>query len=121
MDYTLEFLKIFFIALWYSVPIIVFLVTLIIILGHVIGIREGWSRSDSVYYAFITATTVGYGDFHPRKRLSKTLAIVISFVGVVLTGIIVALALHAAAHAFKGTPHYDQLINKLEKIENTYE
>jgi Ion channel len=121
MDYTLEFLKIFFIALWYSVPIIVFLVTLIIILGHVIGIREGWSRSDSVYYAFITATTVGYGDFHPRKRLSKTLAIVISFVGVVLTGIIVALALHAAAHAFKSTPHYDQLINKLEKIENTYE
>ena len=121
MDYTLEFLRMFFISLWYSAPIIGLLVVLIVILGHLVGIREGWSRADSVYYAFITATTVGYGDFHPEKRLSKTLAIVISFVGVVLTGIIVALALHAAGHAIKSTPYYNQLINKVEQIEKAYQ
>lgn len=97
------------------------LVLVIIVLGHLIGTREGWSRADSVYYAFITATTVGYGDFHPKKQPSKMLAIAISFVGLVLTGIIVALALHAAGHAFKGSPAYKQLVDEVEQIEKAYE
>jgi len=96
------------------------LLVVIVILGHLIGIREGWSTADSIYYAFITATTVGYGDFHPKKRASKTLAIVISFVGLVLTGIVVALALHAAEHAFKASPQYKQLVDTVEQIDKTY-
>ena len=121
MDFTLEFLQMFFITLWYSSPVIGLLVVLIVVLGHLIGIREGWSWADSVYYAFITATTVGYGDFHPKKQLSKSLAIVISFIGLVLTGIVVALALQAAGHAFKGSPAYKQLVDEVEHIEKEYE
>ena len=121
MQFTLEFLQMFFIALWYVVPVIVLLVVVIVILGRIIGIREGWSRSDSVYYAFITATTVGYGDFHPKKRMSKILAIVVSLVGLVLTGVIVALALHAAGHAFKHSGDYKQLSEKVEQIDKEYE
>jgi hypothetical protein len=64
---------------------------------------------------------VGYGDFHPKKRLSKHLAVVVSFVGLVLTGIIVALALHAAGHAFKASSGYQQLTDKVEQIEKAYE
>lgn len=121
MDFTVEFLQMFFITLWYVAPITGLLLVAIAILGHLIGIREGWSWADSVYYAFITVTTVGYGDFHPKKRLSKALAIIISFVGLILTGIFVALALHAAGHAFKGTPAYKQLVDKVELIEKAYE
>ena len=121
MDFTLEFIQMFFVALWFGAPLIGLLVVLIVVLGHVIGIREGWSRADSVYYAFITATTVGYGDFHPKKRLSKMLAVTISFVGLVLTGIIVALALHAVGHAFKTSPDYKLLSEKMEQIEKSYE
>ncbi|GMR06846.1 MAG: hypothetical protein BMS9Abin25_1478 [Gammaproteobacteria bacterium] len=121
MDFTIEFIQMFFIALWYATPLIGLLVLVIIALGHIIGFRERWSRTDSIYYAFITATTVGYGDFHPKKRLSKYLAIAISFVGIILTGIIVALALHAASLAFKSNPDYKQLIEKIEQIEKVYE
>ena len=121
MDFTLEFLQMFFVTLWYAAPLTGLLLVVIVVLGHLIGTREGWSWADSVYYAFITATTVGYGDFHPKKQLSKTLAIVISFVGLVLTGIIVALALHAAGHAFKGSPAYKQLVDEVGQIEKAYE
>ena len=120
MDFTLEFLRMFFITLWYLAPLTGLLIVVILILGHLVGIREGWSRADSVYYAFITATTVGYGDFHPKKRLSKVLAIVISFVGLILTGIIVACALHAAGHSFQTSPGYKQLIDKVEQIDKVY-
>jgi voltage-gated potassium channel len=108
-------------AMCYVAPLIGLLVLVIVILGRLIGFREGWSRADSAYYAFITATTVGYGDFHPKKGLSKMLAIAISFVGIILTGIIVALALHAASYAFKNSPAYQQMIDKLEQVHKAYE
>jgi voltage-gated potassium channel len=68
-----------------------------------------------MYYAFITATTVGYGDFHPRKRLSKILAIIIAFVGIVFTGIVVAIALHAGQHAFNETHDVAEITRQLAK------
>ena len=121
MEITLEFLRMFFLALWYVFPIIGLLIGLIIVLGRIVGRREGWSMSDSIYYAFVTATTVGYGDFYPKKALSKHLAVVISLVGLLLTGIIVALALHAAGYAFKASPAYNQLLDKVHQIEKTSE
>ena len=120
MDFTVEFIQMFFVALWYMAPLIGLLVAVIIILGRITGIREGWSRSESLYYAFITATTVGYGDFHPRKGVSRVLAVAISFVGIVLTGIIVAIALQAALHAFRNTPDFKQMSDVVEQIDEAY-
>jgi voltage-gated potassium channel len=120
MNFTVEFLQMFFVALWFVAPLIGLLVAVIVILGRLTGIREGWSRSDSLYYAFITATTVGYGDFHPRKGLSKMMAVAISFVGIVLTGIIVAIALQAAVHAFRSAPDYKHMSDVVEQIDNAY-
>ncbi len=101
IQYTFEFARVFFAELVYAGPILLTLILLISLIGFVIGRIEGWSRSDSLYHAFINATTVGYGDFRPTKRLSKMLAVTIALVGLVFTGIIVAIGLHAADHAFK--------------------
>jgi voltage-gated potassium channel len=103
MEFTFDFIRIFFIDLFYVGPILITLVLVIVILGHFIGKLEGWSKPDALYHAFITATTVGYGDFYPRKKRSKFLAVMIAFVGIVFTGIVVAVALHATTHAFKET------------------
>lgn len=101
MDFTFEFIKMFSVGIFYASPIIGFLLILISILGILAGRYENWKITDSLYYAFITATTVGYGDFHPEHNAAKLIAIFIALVGLLLTGIVVAIGLEAATAAFK--------------------
>ena len=113
MEFTFDFIRIFGIALFYAAPLLVSMLLIIVVLGQFLGRREGWSRLDALYHAFIVATTVGYGDFHPRTRVSKILAIIIALVGIVFTGIVVAIALHAATHAFQATHDATEITGKL--------
>ena len=39
------------------------LAAIVTALGQVVGKKEGWSRFDGLYWSFIAATTVGYGDY----------------------------------------------------------
>jgi len=103
----------FFMGLLYAAPLLATLAFIIVILGHVLGRLEGWSGADAMYHAFITATTVGYGDFCPRQKRSKVLAVAIAFVGIVFTGIIVAIALHSASHAFEKTHDVAKIVEKV--------
>ena len=96
----LGFLRTFSIGLLHASPILVFLTLLIVLMGQIVGKEEGWSKADALYFSFITATTVGYGDLRPTKPLSKVLAVTIGFVGVIFTGIVTAIGLHAAQSAF---------------------
>jgi hypothetical protein len=61
--------------------------------------------ADSLYYGFITATTVGYGDFHPTRTRSKYKAIFVALVGVLFTGIIFAAGIAAIEAAFVEVNH----------------
>jgi voltage-gated potassium channel len=100
MEFTLYFLHLFSLDLLYAGPFLLFLMAMIGLIGYLIGRIEGWSSSDALYHAFINATTVGYGDFRPTKRLSKLLAVALAFVGLLFTGVVVAIALHAADYAY---------------------
>lgn len=73
------------------------------LLGRAVGKKGGWSRFDSFYCSFVTATTVGYGDIGPVKPGSRILSILIAVSGQVLTGIIVAIAVNAGTVALKAT------------------
>lgn len=115
MKFTFDFIQMFLTGLFYIAPLLVSILLVIVVLGHFLGRLEGWSRLDSMYFAFITATTVGYGDFHPRKRLSKILAIVIALVGIIFTGIVVAIALQAGQHAYKETHDVAEITRQLGK------
>jgi len=101
MRFTIEFIEFFVLGLYYVAPVLLILVAAIVLLGQWVGRSEGWSRLDSLYYAFITASTVGYGDFHPKSPLGKGVAIAIALSGLLLTGIVVAVAVKAAAVAFE--------------------
>ena len=101
MEITADFLRLFLRGLYFTSPLLLILLLVIVLIGQIVGRHEAWSKFDALYWAFITAITVGYGDFHPRKRLSKGLAILTALVGIVFTGIVVAVALHAAQTSFK--------------------
>jgi len=64
-------------------------------LGLVIGFIEGWPVGDSLYFTFVTGLTVGYGDLVPRQAFARALAILIAFLGIFLTGLTAAIAVHA--------------------------
>ena len=82
-------------------PILLSLAILIVVLGQFVGRHERWSRFDSFYWSFVTATTVGYGDIRPTKRGSRIVAIVIATLGLVWTGILIAIAVRAVTIAMQ--------------------
>jgi voltage-gated potassium channel len=96
---TTTFLKEFVFDIWVTSPLLLSLGLIITALGQIVGKKEGWSRFDSFYWSFITATTVGYGDIRPQKTPSKILSVVIALCGFLLTGIFVAVAVHSATTA----------------------
>lgn len=96
---TIRFLKDFCLSLWLMFPLLFSLSTAIILLGFIVGRKEGWSYLDTIYWSFITVTTVGYGDLRPVDRKSKIVAIAIAFLGLILTGIIIAVAVQATTLA----------------------
>ena len=64
-------------------------------LGLLIGLVEGWSIGEAMYFTFVTGLTIGYGDIVPRQALARALAIGIGVCGLFLTGVIAAIAVHA--------------------------
>lgn len=99
--YTLDFLFNLGRIITHGLPLLLGLGLIIAGLAITVGRQEGWSLGDSLYFGFITATTVGYGDFRPTHARGKFLAVVIALVGLVMTGIIVALAVQAASITFQ--------------------
>jgi hypothetical protein len=76
-------------------PILSVLLAAIVALGIVIGLREGWSLADSVYFAFVSGLTIGYGDLAPKTLLTRALAVLIGICGVLLTALFAAVAVKA--------------------------
>ena len=61
----------------------------------IVGVIEGWSLQESVYFAFVSGLTIGYGDFAPTRLVTRALAVVIGVCGVLVTALIAAIAVKA--------------------------
>lgn len=96
---TITFFKELALGVWIILPVLITLALVITILGQIAGRKEGWTRFDGFYWSFITATTVGYGDLRPTKVGSRIVAIVLGLLGLALTGILIAIAVHAGTVA----------------------
>ena len=76
-------------------PILSALFIFMMICGVAIGLVEGWSLGESLYFSFVTGLTIGYGDLVPKHALSRFLAVVIGATGIVTTGLVAAVAVSA--------------------------
>jgi voltage-gated potassium channel len=112
MGLFLDFIQRFILALVYVSPLLISFILIIAVLALIIGKREGWTRLDALYFAFITATTVGFGDLSPKTRLSRFLSIIVAMLGLIFTGIVIAIAIHAADYAFRHSPGFTEAIRK---------
>lgn len=115
MDFTLLFLRLFYYGLQVTAPILLFLALLVVVLGQIAGRQESWRPAEALYWSFVTATTVGYGDYRPSHGLSRTLAVLIAFCGVIFTGIIVAVAVAAATRALETHIDFRQIDEIVEQ------
>jgi voltage-gated potassium channel len=115
MDFSIAFALYFANDLFLIGPLVVLLLIVILGLGMIVGRVESWSRFDAVYWALITATTVGYGDIRPVRKISKSLSIAIAFCGLILGGITVAIALDAATKAFAEFGDESAVLHKTDK------
>lgn len=71
------------------------LIGLVFCAGLAIAKLDGIAVEDGVYFAFITALTVGFGDFVPKSRGSRILAVLLALVGIIIAGVIVSVTVHA--------------------------
>ena len=83
-------------------------IVLILLLAGFMGRKEGWGWWTSVYYCFITTTTVGLGDISPSTQAMRLFAVFfiplsVAILGEILSvfgGWLVTNASHEAEHDF---------------------
>lgn len=113
MEFTLTFLKLFAWSIYLVGPLLIFLSAIVIVLRQIVTRIEKWNKFDGLYWSLITATTVGYGDIRPLKKCSKALSVLIAIIGMMFTGLIIAITLQASKTSIE--QHVDPAV--IEKIK----
>jgi len=81
------------VALLYELGLAVVALFLLIFIGGILISRfDKLPLEDAIYCAFSTAFKAGFGNLTPKSRGGKIIAICIAFLGIVLVGIFVAIA-----------------------------
>jgi len=97
LDFTRYFLK----YLWNINHVLIGLLIFVFLCAYLISRAEGMSFGDSLYFTFVTAFTIGFGDIIPHTTIGKITSIIVGLSGIIFTGIIVAVSVRALATALK--------------------
>jgi len=75
----------------------------VLVFAGALGIShfENLPLSDALYFTMITGLTVGYGDITPQSMGGRIIAVLVALVGVIFSGLIVAVALRAVGQSLK--------------------
>jgi hypothetical protein len=82
-------------TIWHIRSVNFALFALIVINGWAISYVEKLPFGDAMYFAFITGLTIGYGDIVVKTPVGRILAVLIGFIGVLFSGLIIAVAVRA--------------------------
>jgi hypothetical protein len=76
-------------------PILSAIILLVVLLGGIVGMLEEWSLTESIYFAFVSGLTIGYGDLSPATGMGRVLSVAIGLCGVLFTALLAAVAVKA--------------------------
>ena len=90
----------FFRIIWHFRSINLTLFALIVINSWAISYVEKLPFGDALYFAFITGLTIGYGDIVVKTPVGRILAVLIGFIGVLFSGLVIAVAVRALRESY---------------------
>jgi ion channel len=76
-------------------PVLSIILAFIAVIGVVVGLVEGWGVWRGLYFAFVTALTIGYGDLVPTRPLTQLLSVLAGFAGITMTALLAGVAVRA--------------------------
>ena len=99
-----SFIRYFAQYVWFIRHVLNTILVLVIAGALVISWAEAMQFGNAIYFAFITAFTIGYGDITPVSTVARVVSIFIGLVGIIFSGLVVAIstkALSSAVDEFK--------------------
>ena len=109
MRFSIDFIKALYVLIRALFPIWGGIALIITLSGIWLADLEELPVTEGLYFAWVTGTTVGYGDIVPTNGLSQFLAVCVALLGIVMSGIIVAVALEAAKLSIEQNGSLDAL------------
>lgn len=100
------------------------LISIIFVLLGAFGIyfAEGLTIKDSLWWSFVTATTVGYGDILPNTGIGRIIACILMICGIGLIGSLTSTITSFFLHESRKATYKDEMIeiikSKLDDVEN---
>ncbi len=91
----------FFHAIWHVRAVILVLIALIMAGAAAVTLVEKMPFADTLYFAFVTGLTIGYGDIVMQTPVGRLVAILIGLIGILFTGLMVAVLVHAVRESMK--------------------
>ena len=91
----------FFHIFWRVRSIIFVLIALIVSGAIIITSVEKIPFGDALYFSFVTGFTIGYGEIVAKTLLGRLVALLIGLIGIVFTGMVVAVVIRAVQKTFE--------------------
>jgi voltage-gated potassium channel len=88
-------------TLWHFKSLFFGLFALVVGGAFLIAHLEQLPFSHALYFSFITGLTVGYGDIAPITPFGRLTSVLLAVVGILFTGMVVAVAVRASQQAWK--------------------
>ena len=91
----------FFRAIWHVRAVMLALIALVVVGAAAVTLVEKIPFADALYFAFVTGLTIGYGDIVMHTPGGRLIALLIGLIGILFTGLIVAVLVHAVRESIE--------------------
>ena len=91
----------FFSSIWRLRTVFLMLLALLVTGAAAATLVEKMPFADALYFAFVTGLTIGYGDIVAITPFGRLVAILIGFVGILFTGLMVAVLVYAVRESLE--------------------